>query len=215
LILSHHTHRNHPDQTVDVEVHLENDIKLVQSTTEAFLDNPVEVQRLELLSALEILDQQTAASDAYEADIVGSAVFGHAYRGSVIGETSQIPISNAVPSSLFQAQAGLVKAAKAAVSDPSPNALGNLGTALATLRTLPCHGQGENRPKDRFETARWRQGSYGASRQAVALRKPLLGRLAWTQAAFEVKPLSIAVPVLRAIRSRRTESSAGGEKAGA
>ena len=133
MIFGRHTDREQPDRKVDVDVHLEEDITLVQTATDAFLNNPEEGRWQALLSVPARLDRRTAASDAYERNVVGSAVFEHADEGSVIGETSQNPISMEVPSRLFQAQLALVKAVKVAVTDPNPKALQTVTTASAAL----------------------------------------------------------------------------------
>ena len=132
-----HADRAKPDdQEVDVEVHLERDINKVHQATDAYLDNPSQVLRQELLAALEALDQQTAAADAYEASFVGSAVFGYSPKGSVIGETSRNPIAEELPGSVFRAQIDLVKAAKAAVTEPGPTTFGTLRSASLSLAAV-------------------------------------------------------------------------------
>jgi len=125
-------------QDIAVEVHLEQDITMVQNATDAYLSDPSEQQRQELLSALESLDQQTAASDAYEGSVVGSAVYGFSTKGSVIGETNQNPIAEQLPASVLRTQIALVKAAKLAVTDASPatlDALKAANTELASMRS--------------------------------------------------------------------------------
>ena len=42
MIFGRHTDREQPDRKVDVDVHLEEDITLVQTATDAFLNNPKE-----------------------------------------------------------------------------------------------------------------------------------------------------------------------------
>lgn len=130
-----------PDQEVDVEIHLEYDIAFVQDAADAYLDHPTEVFRKALLSALEALDQQTAASDAYEDSVVGSAVFGFSPKGSVIGETSRNPIAEELSASVLRAQVTLVKAAKAAVTAPGAPTLDTLRTASSALAALQPPGQ--------------------------------------------------------------------------
>jgi hypothetical protein len=134
MIHDRHADREHPeDGEADVDVHLEQDITMVQQATDAYLGAPGERQRQALLSALESLDRRTAASDAYEESVVGSAVFGTSSKGSVIGETGSNPIAEEVPASVFRAQIDLVKAAKAAVTGPSPSSLEGLRAASAAL----------------------------------------------------------------------------------
>lgn len=134
MFLGRHADRENPeDPGADVEVHLEQDITMVQQATEAYLGDPSERQRQVLLSALESLDRQTAASDAYEENVVGSAAFGFSSKGSVIGETGINPIAEVVPASVLRAQIDLVKAAKAAVTGPGPSSLEGLRAASAAL----------------------------------------------------------------------------------
>lgn len=129
------------DQEVDVDTHLEDDISVVQHATDAYLNNPSQELRRELLSALEALDQQTAASDAYEESIVGSAVLGFSPKGSVIGETSRNSIAEELPGSVLRAQITLVKAAKAAVTEPGPTTFDALRTASSSLAAMQPVGQ--------------------------------------------------------------------------
>jgi hypothetical protein len=137
LIFGHHADHAEPDdQEVDVDAHLEQDITVVQHATDAYLNNPGEKLRQELLAALEALDQQTAASDAYEASVVGSAAFGFSPKGSVIGETSRNSIADELPGSVLRAQIALVKAAKAAVTEPGPATLDALGIASSSLAAM-------------------------------------------------------------------------------
>jgi hypothetical protein len=124
------------DQEVDVDIHLEQAIAQVQSATDAYLDNPSQELRQGLLEALGTVDQRTAASDSYEASIVGSAAWGFASKGSVIGETGQNSIAEELPGLVLQAQATLVKAAKAAVTEPGSATFDALGTASSSLAAL-------------------------------------------------------------------------------
>ncbi len=124
------------EQDVAIDIHLEQAIAAVQEAPDAFLGGPGEQQRQDLQSALEALDQRTAASDAYESSIVGSAVYGFTAKGSVLGETGRNPVAAQIPSSVLQAQIALVKAAKAAVTDPSPATLAALHAASADLGSV-------------------------------------------------------------------------------
>jgi hypothetical protein len=123
-------------QDVAVEVHLEQDITRVQHATDAYLSDPSQQRRQELLSALESLDQQTAASDAYEGSVMGSAAYGFSTKGSVIGETSQNPIAEQLSGSVLRAQIALVKAAKSAVTDAGPSTLDALRAANTELTSM-------------------------------------------------------------------------------
>jgi len=136
-MLGHHADRAKPDdQEVDVEVHLEHDITVVQQAADAYLSNPSQELRQQLLASLEALDRQTAAADAYDASFVGSAIFGYSPKGSVIGETSRNPIAEEVPGSVFRAQIDLVKAAKAAVTEPGPKTFDTLRTTSLSLAAV-------------------------------------------------------------------------------
>jgi hypothetical protein len=133
------------DVEVDVDLQLERDITSVERATGAYLGNPSEKLRQELLSALEALDEQTSASDSYEQSVVDSAVFGFTSKGRVIGETSQNPLAEELPGSLFRAQVLLVKAAKAAVTDPGPSTLDGLRSASSSLAALqPAEQEGDH-----------------------------------------------------------------------
>jgi len=140
--------RERPDaQDIAVEVRLEQDITMVQHATDAYLGDPVERQRQKLLSALESLDRRTAASDAYEASVVDSAVYGFTAKGSVIGETSRNPIAEKLPTSVLRAQIALVKAARSAVTDGGPATLDALRAANAELASLRSAGD-VNQPSE-------------------------------------------------------------------
>ena len=132
-----HADRARPDdQDVDVDVHLEHDITVVQQAADAYLNNPSQVVRQELLAALEALDRQTAAADAYQSNLGGSAVFGFTPKGSVIGETGQYPLAEELPGSVLRAQVTLVKAARAAVTGPGPTTFDALRTASLSLTSM-------------------------------------------------------------------------------
>jgi len=139
-----HPECEHPEpQAVDVEFHLEQDISMVQQATDTYLGDPGEPGRQQLLAALEALDQWTAASDAYEASLADSPVFGFSPKCSVIGETSRNPIAEELPAQVLRAQIALVRAAKAAVTAPGPSSLDALraaNTVLASVQPSPETG---------------------------------------------------------------------------
>ena len=145
MLFSRHADRAQPeDQAVDVEVHLERDIAQVHLASDAYLNNPSQGLRRDLLAALEALDRQTAAADAYQASFVGSAMFGYSPKGSVIGETGRNPIAEELPGSVFRAQVALVKAAKAAVTEPGPTTSAALRAASMSLAAVqPLEGDAE------------------------------------------------------------------------
>jgi len=134
MLFGRHADRARPeDQVVDVDVRLERAVAQVQQASDAYLDDPSQGLRQDLLEALEALDRQTAAADAYQASFVGSARFGDSSKGSVIGETGRNPIAEEIPSSVLRAQVALVKAAKAAVTEPGPTTFGPLRAASSAL----------------------------------------------------------------------------------
>jgi hypothetical protein len=118
-----------PEQEVDVDRVLEDDICAVEEAVDRYLANVTDELRQELLSTLESLDEQTALGDAF-----------HGRRGvpfqlspSVVGATSYSPIAEEVSSPEFQAQITLVKAAKEEVLRPSPETLAELSSAAAAV----------------------------------------------------------------------------------
>jgi hypothetical protein len=116
-----------------VEVHLEWDIDAVQQAVVAFLRNPNDGARQSLLTELEKLDNQLDLSDAYAASVDDSPIFGSALKGDVLGETSSHSMAEEVPGPVVRAQVALVRAAKTAIRDPSPGAIGELRTASDAL----------------------------------------------------------------------------------
>jgi len=132
----HADHGEPVDQDLDVDVHLEQDITAVQQAADAYVVDPSEPQRQELLAALGSLDQQTAASDAYAAGIVDSGVFGFTSKGTVLGETGPNPVAEVVPAPVLRAQIELVQAAKSAVTTPGPSGCDALRAASSALAAL-------------------------------------------------------------------------------
>ncbi len=129
-------HRNdEPPQNTeaDVDVHLEWDIDAVQQAVTAFLQNASDGSRQSLVAVLGRLDSQIDLSDAYAANIVGSPLWGQAPKGDVLGETSSTPMAEEIPGAVVRVQVALVRAAKAAVRDPSPSSLEDLRTTNASL----------------------------------------------------------------------------------
>jgi hypothetical protein len=121
--------RDQPEQEVDVDRVLEDDICAVEEAVDRYLGNVTDELRQELLSTLESLDEQTALGDAF-----------HGRRGvpfqlspSVVGATSYSPIAEEVPSPEFEAQVALVKAAKQEVLRHSPETLAELSSAAAAV----------------------------------------------------------------------------------
>ena len=67
------------------------------------------------------------------ARIAGSAAFGYASKGSVIGETSSASAAEEVPEEELVAQTVLIKAAKREVTAPTPETLVELRAASQAL----------------------------------------------------------------------------------
>ena len=132
----------HPDKEASenpeaaVEVHLEWDIDAVQQAVVTFLQNPNDGARQSLLTELEKLDNQIDLGDAYAASVVDSPIFGVAPKGAVLGETSSHSMAEEVPGPVVRAQVTLVRAAKTAIRDPSPGAIGELRTASDALASV-------------------------------------------------------------------------------
>jgi hypothetical protein len=136
--------RHHDKTTLDqagppetaVGVHLEWEIEAVQEAVLAFLESPIDDTKQALVADLEKLDTQIDLSDEYAASIVDSPIFGQAPKGAVLGETSSHSMAEDVSSTVVQAQIALVRAAKAAVRDPSPGTLGELRAASNALASM-------------------------------------------------------------------------------
>ena len=130
-------HQSEGDREVTVDATLEADLSVAEDAIAAYLEDPSATRRDALLAALQLLDQQIELSDDYESRIAGSAAFGYASKGSVIGETSSASAAEEVPEAELVAQTVLIKAAKREVTGPTPETLVDLraaGQALAELR---------------------------------------------------------------------------------
>lgn len=123
------------EQRVDIDVALEQDISMVEQAVDSYLQSPTDNIRAELLAALEGLDDQTDQGDTYQARL-SYPFLGP--RSSVVGATSDSSMGEELPSTEFQAQIALVKAAKNAVTRLTPDTLADLraaSDALAAWRT--------------------------------------------------------------------------------
>ncbi len=130
-------HKNQPPgQEVQVDANLEEDLSHVERSIATYLQSPNDALRRSLLVTLERLDEQIARSDAYEESVVGSAAWGYASKGEVLGEAGMAPVIEEVPQTELQAQVALVKAAKDDVRGPTPGTLAALRTASAALATI-------------------------------------------------------------------------------
>jgi hypothetical protein len=117
-----------PEQQVEVDVTLEQDISIVEQAVEKYLQNPNDSLRRELLVALEQLDSQLADGDAYH-----SRVRIVAPESTIVGATSNTSIGEELPATEFQAQVALVKAAKNTVIRPTTETLADLRAASEAL----------------------------------------------------------------------------------
>jgi len=114
---------------LEVDATLALDLSLVEGAVDAYLATPVDATRDELIAQLAALDDQTAASDAFESSVAGSAVFGFSSKGSVIGETRSVPLVEDIPSDQFELQVALVRAAKREVVASTPQSMEDLRAA--------------------------------------------------------------------------------------
>jgi hypothetical protein len=121
------------DREVTVDAPLEADLGATEEAIDAYLADPSDARRAALVGALQLLDQQIELSDDYESRIAGSAAFGYASKGSVIGETSSASAAEEVPEAELVAQTVLIKAAKDDVRAPTPETLAGLRAARAAL----------------------------------------------------------------------------------
>jgi len=127
----------HPEEKeLAVDAALERVLSAAEQAIELFLENPTDSRHQELVSALEEVDRQTEASDAFSESVVGSGAVGYSTKFSVIGETSANPIGEEVPTSVFQAQIALVRAAKNAAADRTEDKISTLRRANGTLAGL-------------------------------------------------------------------------------
>jgi cell division septum initiation protein DivIVA len=118
------------EEDVEVDIDLEGDLSAVENAVEDYLQSPDAARHKDLLAALEELDEQIAQGDAYMATLrfpfVGAP-------SSVIGATNSSSPGEEVPSSAFQAQVALVKAAKNAVTRLTPEILSDLRAAYEAV----------------------------------------------------------------------------------
>jgi hypothetical protein len=136
-----------PPEELPVEHHLEEDIAEIEASVATYLGDPTEDPRRQLLADLERLDDQTARADAYTS-FMASRWTGLADTGSsVVGATSNEPLTEDVPDPEFQAQVELVKAAKKAVTDQTPETLDALRAASTALTAVRGQGGGAEPPQ--------------------------------------------------------------------
>ena len=128
-------HQTDEDKEISVDATLELDLGAVEQSIEAYLNDPSEELRTQLLAVLERLDQHIDRSDAYESSVIGSGAIGYSSKGSVIGETSSVSPAEDIPESVLRAQTVLIKAAKREVTAPTPDTFADLRAANQALST--------------------------------------------------------------------------------
>jgi hypothetical protein len=121
------------DQEVQVDATLASLLRAVESEVDAYLQDQSPERLRALDAALADVDAQTAESDAWIAGVTNTASWGIDPKGTVIGETSNVPIAEDVPSAELNAQIELVKAAKLVVQGATPQTVGGLQAARAAL----------------------------------------------------------------------------------
>jgi hypothetical protein len=132
--------RSDAKDDVAVDATLERDIERVEASTAEHLKSPSDMTRQSLFEALERLDDQTDRGDAYESSVIGSAAWGYASKGEVLGETSIDPVVDEIAGAELHAQVALVKAAKSEVRGRSPDTLAGLRSAFAALASIRSKG---------------------------------------------------------------------------
>jgi len=133
-------HQTDEDEKISVDATLELDLGAVEQSIEAYLNDPSEELRTQLLAVLERLDQHIDRSDAYERSVIGSGAIGYSSKGSVIGETGSVSPAEDIPESVLRAQTVLIKAAKREVTAPTPDTFADLRAANQALSTERSEG---------------------------------------------------------------------------
>jgi Ser/Thr protein kinase RdoA (MazF antagonist) len=121
------------DRTVPVDAALAQSLRELESEVDAYLQHQSSAHLRALGEALARLDALTADSDAWIAGVTNTASWGVDPKGTVIGETGNFPIAEDVPSAELNAQMELVKAAKQAEQNDTPQAVRTLEQARAAL----------------------------------------------------------------------------------
>ncbi len=125
------------ERDVQVDATLEQDLRAVEREVDAYLEQQTSDRLDALEAALARLDAQTAESDAWIAGVTSTASWGVDPKGTVVGETSDVPVAEDVPGAELNAQIELVKAAKQVVQDSNPQTVGALRAARAALDGFP------------------------------------------------------------------------------
>jgi hypothetical protein len=135
-------HRHHqgdtPSSEIDLAVDggLEDAIQRVEDAVRTYLARPGDQQRGRLLADLDTLDEHLATADATEAyGAQFSSVIGRAPDVTVIGDINPAGGYDVevAPAARFQAQALLVRAAKAQIRKPSDSGLAALRATYDAL----------------------------------------------------------------------------------
>jgi hypothetical protein len=121
-----------------VAIALELGITRVVESVDAYLATPSERGRAELLRVLGLLDDETAAADAYTGLWTPAARYGGPGISHALGATSAYSAVGEEPVKVFDAQVVLVRAAKQQVLNPSAANLEALRSAAEVL-----HGMGD------------------------------------------------------------------------
>jgi hypothetical protein len=120
-------------EVIQVDATLERLLVDVQLTVHAYLDASGEPERRALEQALARVDEHVARSDAYSHSFLDSPFLGVIGKGSVLGETSNLPFVELVPNVVLNAQVELVQRAKAEVQERSLTSLHALQSAAQSL----------------------------------------------------------------------------------
>jgi hypothetical protein len=124
------------ERPLAVDATLERALTAVEQSIKPFLLDPAGGPREALVTALHQLDCQTYASDAFSENVIGSGAVGEVNKFSIIGEASANPIAEEVETAVFQAQIALVRAAKDAAVEQTPETISELRRVNATLTAL-------------------------------------------------------------------------------
>jgi hypothetical protein len=121
------------DRAVPVDATLVQYLRAVETEVDAYLQHQTPAHLHALEEALARLDAWAAESDAWIAGVTDTASWGIDPKGTVIGETSNVPIAQDIPGAELNAQIELVNAAKQAVRGATSQSVGALQEALAAV----------------------------------------------------------------------------------
>ena len=132
----HGVDEEQPEQRVEVDITLEDDIALVESVVAAYLEHQDDEHLAELRRALEELDAQTDRSDAWSIESARHWNLDRMSLQEAIGQTGPVPHAEVMPASELQGQVTLVKAAKEVVRHPGIQTVATLASARAALEAF-------------------------------------------------------------------------------